>query len=193
MDAHSREPHPSTPALKTLEKSLLALREFPERPDTFVDYRAISDSLHRLEKVGFDTREHRSQITPELMIAVVRATFTTYVGKLETVLRDFAEKSGVEQTRIANSTPNILGHIHSLESVAARFNVKVSDLYPINYDHQEGQFRELLDKREHSFGTRPFVSPLVPLMTIAFPAGEMSALRMPSRDLRGIRSPWRGA
>ncbi len=183
MDAHSREPNPSAPALQTLDKALVALREFPGRPDTFVDYRAISDSLHRLEQVGFDTREHRSQITPELMTAVVRATFTAYMGKLETVLRDFAEKSGVEQIRMANSTPNILGHIHSLESVAARFDVKVSDLYPRHYDQQEGHFRELLDRREHSYGTTSFVSPLVPLMRIAFPAGEMSALRMPSRDL----------
>jgi hypothetical protein len=117
------------------------------------------------------------------MIAVVRATFTAYLGKLEMVLRDFAEKSGVEQTRMANSTPNILGHIHSLESVAARYHVKISDLYPPHYDHQEGLFRELLDQREHSFGTRPYVSPLMPLMRIAFPAGEMSDLRLPSRDL----------
>jgi hypothetical protein len=66
MNAHNREPNTSTPALQTLEKTLVALRDFPERPDTFVDYRAISDSLHRLEQVGFDTREHRSQITRSL-------------------------------------------------------------------------------------------------------------------------------
>lgn len=182
MTAQTTHTSPTRPALHTLNEALSALREFPNRPEIFVDYRAISESLSKLEQNGFDTREHRDQITPELMTAVVRTTFATYLGKLETALHDYGRLYGVEQTRFANSTPNILAHISSLESVAARFDVKVSDLYPDRYDSQVKQFRDLLDRREHSHGMGHMVSPLVPLMKIAFAPKDISALSMPPRE-----------
>ena len=183
MTAQTMDSTPTRPALHTLNEALSALREFPNRPELFVDYLSISESLHKLEQSGFDTREHRDQITPELMTAVVRTTFATYLGKLETALQAYEKLHGVEQTRFANSTPNILAHISALESVAARFDVKVSDLYPDRYDRQVKQFRDLLDRREHSNGTGHIVSLLVPLMKIAFAPKDIGALSMPPRDV----------
>jgi hypothetical protein len=183
MTAQTTHSTPPRPALHTLNEALSALREFPNRPEIFVDYRSIPESLKKLEEHGFDTREHKNQITPELMTAVVRTTFATYFGKLETALHDFAKAGFGEQTRLANSTPNILAHISSLEGLAARFDVKVSDLYPQGYDSQVKQFGDLLDRREHAYGMGHIVSPLIPLMMIAFGPKDISALSMPPRDL----------
>jgi hypothetical protein len=176
----ARQPRP---ALEVLNEALATLKELPQNPDIFFHPTSLVDALKRLEdpQVGFDTREHRAQITPELMTAVVRTTLSNYFGKLHQALHEF--NNAEYPTRVANLTPNVVAHIGALESVAARFDVKVSDLYPKDYDNLFKQFRELWSTREHSYDNAPLLSPYLPLMQIAFSPQSMEELRMPRATL----------
>lgn len=115
------------------------------------------------------------------MSAVVRQSLRNAFDSLTKALNEFhSTESSVLQTRIANQTPNIPATIDSYAALAARFDVKVSDLFPRNFSQQVEAFEAIWDRREHSYSTGRFQSPLIPLMEIAFPNRDISELRMPS-------------
>lgn len=164
-----------------LQEGLDRLKLFAQGQHSYADAPGIVSRIEGLERTGVSTEAFRGQITPDLMSAVVRQSLKNAFDSLTMALNEFhSTQSFVLQARIANQTPNIPASIDSYAALSARFDVKVSDLYPRNYSQQLEAFEVLWDKREHSYNAGRFQNPLQPLMEIAFPRRDISELRMPT-------------
>ena len=175
------QPTPDKEPRVALQESLDRLKLFAQGQQSYANAHGIISRIEHLERAGVSTDTFRAQITPDLMSAVVRQSLKNGFDSLTMALNEFhSTQSFVLQTRIANQTPNIPASIDSYAALAARFDIKVSDLYPSNLSQQLKAFEVLWDTREHSYNGGRFQNALLPLMEVAFPNGDISELRMPN-------------
>ncbi len=161
-----------------LQAGIDTLKQFARGDVPYVYAQGITSAIQRLEDQGIATKAFTDQITPELMTEFVRQTLSNSFASLSKALLEF--EATASKTRVANLTPNLPDHINSLATLAARYDIKVSDLFPRDFDQQLARFDVLWDRREHSYRTRFNHAPLVHLLNIAFPRQDMSELRMPT-------------
>jgi hypothetical protein len=161
-----------------LNNGIDTLQQFARGELPYVYVQGIISAIQKLEGAGTSTKAFTDQITPEVMTGVLRQNLSNCFRSLCKALVDF--ETAEFPTRVANLAPNLPDHINSYATLAARYEIKVSDLFLRDFERQMAGFEVLWERREHSYGSGGFRSPLVPLMEIAFPRQDMSELRMPT-------------
>lgn len=161
-----------------LQAGIDSLKQFARGEIPYVYAQGITSAIQRLAGDGIATKAFTDQITPDLMTGFVRQSLSNCFASLSKALLEF--EAAEYKTRAANLTPNLPDHINSFATLAARYDIKVADLFPRDFEQQLARFEVLWDRREHSYQSRFNQAPLVHLLDIAFPPQDMSELRMPT-------------